>query len=86
MCRRVYAMVREDDASYQADANVLGVSRPAECANVVMARRRIRTALLDQRLDSPPVPLGRWPHHTTPTSDLATRRAGMPERRDDSAA
>ena len=86
MCRRVYAMVREDDTSYQAVANVLGVSRAAVCASVVLARRRIRTALLHQRLGSPPVPIGRWLHHATPTNDLATRRAGVPERRDDSAA
>jgi RNA polymerase sigma factor (sigma-70 family) len=48
MCRRVYVMVRDDGASYQIVANVLGVSRASVNAHMVSAQRRLRVALIEQ--------------------------------------
>jgi RNA polymerase sigma-70 factor (ECF subfamily) len=53
MCRRVFVMVRDQEASYQTVANVLGISRASVNAHVVSAQRRLRVALIEQGLLSP---------------------------------
>ena len=44
-CRRSYLMVREEDASYQLTADLLGVSRATVNAHVVAAQRKFREGL-----------------------------------------
>ena len=44
-CRQVYAMVREERATYEAVADRLGISRATVCSHVATARRRLRRQL-----------------------------------------
>ena len=53
VCRRVYVMIREDDASYEAVGRTLGISRHTVHAHLKAAQRRLRAALLEQDLTSP---------------------------------
>lgn len=66
-------MVREDDMSCQTVVRVLGISRAAVCAHVVMAQPRFRTALLELLLASPPMALGRSLHRAQGCTDLSAR-------------
>ena len=52
ICRRVYLMIREDDASYETVGRTLGISRHTVHAHLKAAQRRIRVALLEQDLTS----------------------------------
>jgi RNA polymerase sigma factor (sigma-70 family) len=49
-CRRAYLMVREDEESYRAVAEQLGVSRAAVSWHVAEAHRRFRAGLIEQEL------------------------------------
>lgn len=44
-CRQVYAIVREEEVSYDAVATRLGISRATVCSHVAMAQRRLRAEL-----------------------------------------
>ena len=78
-CRRVYLMVREEDASYQTVANALGITRSAVCAHVVKAQRRLRAALTDWHEERP--------NAARAVSELPAPRADRDsQRRNDSAA
>ena len=52
ICRRVYVMIREDDASYETVGRTLGISRHTVHAHLKAAQRRFRAALLEQDLTS----------------------------------
>lgn len=49
--RRVYSMVRDDNASYEDAANALGITRAAVNTQVVKAQRALRSALA---VEAPP--------------------------------
>ncbi len=57
--RRVFMMVREDKASYQAVASELGVTRGAVNAHIVAVHRLLRRELLRRGLAAPPRVRGR---------------------------
>ena len=52
MCRRVYVMVREDERSYQAVADALGITRGTVQKHVSQAQKRIRKELIEQEIMS----------------------------------
>ncbi len=53
-CRRVYSMVREQDATYQSVANQLGITESAVSRHVVKAQHRIRENLAAYGISAPP--------------------------------
>ena len=64
MCRRVYQMVRDDNASYAAVALTLGISRHTVSEHLKTAQRRLRAALVEAGMIAPPAPRVS-PHHVT---------------------
>ena len=55
-CRRVFQMVREDDASYAEVARTLGITRHTVKEHLMTAQRRLVAALTDAGMISPAEP------------------------------
>ena len=86
VCRRVFQMVREDDASYAAIALTLGISRHTVKEHLTAAQRRLRAVLVDALVIAPPVPRA-CPHRvTTEANEVPAQRPDPAANRQDSAA
>ena len=86
MCRRLFPMVREDDASYADVALTLGITRRTVNELLVTARRRLRAALVDAVMIAQSVPLARPPRVTETPNDVTAQRVDVAAHRQDSAA
>ena len=86
MCRRVFQMVREDDASYAAIALTLGITRHTVNEHLTTARRRLRATLVDDGMIAPPLPRACPPRVPQAANDVTAQRVDAAANRQDSAA
>ena len=86
MCRRLFPMLREDDASYADVALTLGITRHTVNEHLSTAQRRLRAALVDHGMIAPPVPPARPPRVTETPNDVTAQRVDVAAHRQDSAA
>lgn len=86
VCRRVFQMVREDDASYADVARTLGITRHTVNEHLTTAQRRLRAALVDAGMMVPPGQRACPPRVTEAASGVAAQRADATVDRQDSAA
>ena len=86
MCRRVFQMLREDDASYADVALTLGITRHTVNEHLSTAQRRLRAALVDAGVIAPPVPPARPPRVAETPNDVTAQRVDAAADRQESAA
>ena len=86
VCRRVFQMVREDDATYAATALTLGISRDTVKEHLTAAQRRLRAALVDAGVLAPPVLRAGPPRVTCEGNDVPAQRPDPAADRQDAAA
>ena len=86
MCRRVYQMVRDDNATYAAIALTLGISRHTVSEHLTTAQRRLRAALVNAEMIAPPVPRTRLTRLTAEANEVLAQRPDLAAVSQDSAA
>ena len=82
MCRRVYTMVREEDARYQVVASRLGISISAVSSHVVEAQKRFRRALKAEGIVTPDAFIGRPRRNSATVTAMATHAASSDARQE----
>ena len=86
MCRQVFQMVREDDASYAATSLTLGITRHTVKEHLTAAHRRLRAALVNARVFAPRVPRAGPPRVMDKVNDLPAQLLDPATDRQDSSA
>ena len=86
MCRRVYQMVREHNASYATIALTLGISRHTVSEHLTTAQRRLRAALVDAEMLAPPLPRTRATRLTAKANEVLAQRLDSAAVSQESAA
>ena len=86
MCRWVFLMVPEDDASYAATALAFGISRDTVKEQLMAAQRHLPAARVDAGVIAPPVPLACPPRVTETPNDVTAQPVDAAANRQDSAA
>ena len=86
MCRWVFLIVRDDDASYAAIALTLGVTRHTVKEHLPAAQRHLPAARVDAGVIAPPVPLACPPRVTETPNDMTAQPVDPVANRQDSAA